>query len=61
MTARAIIDIEIDGKHWVIISRNSCEMERRGPFSDADDAEAMARRLLRFGRALTSSSGGKHG
>ena len=37
------------------------EMERHGPCVDADAAEAMARRLLRFGRALTSSSGGKHG
>ena len=35
------------------------ETNRHGPYVDADAAEAMARRLLQFGRALTS--GGKRG
>jgi hypothetical protein len=53
--------VKLDGQHWVNVSIDGTAMERRGPYVDADEAEAMARRLLQFSRALTSSSGGKHG
>jgi hypothetical protein len=52
--------IKIGDEHYVAVVIGGSEMERRGPFSDADEAESVARRLLQFGRALTSS-GGKRG
>ena len=61
MTAPTTIDIkpvEIDGKFWVMVIMDGREINWRGPFSDADTAETVANRLLRFSHALTSSSGG---
>ena len=44
---------EIDGKHWVVSSdRNGHEMERRGPYRNADEAETAARCLIQVGRTL---------
>ena len=51
--------VKLDGQHWVNVIIDGSEMERHGPYVDADTAEAMARRLLQFGRTLTS--GGKRG
>ena len=51
--------VKLDGQHWVNVIIGGSEMERRGPFSNADEAESVARRLLQFGRALTG--GGKRG
>jgi|SoimicmetaTmtLPC_FD_contig_61_1964151_length_406_multi_1_in_0_out_0_1 hypothetical protein len=53
--------VKLDGQHWVNVIIGGHEMERRGPFPGADTAEIVAERIRRFGRALTSSSGGKHG
>jgi hypothetical protein len=66
MTAPTTIDIkpvEIDGKFWVMVIMDGHEMEWRGPYPDADTAEAIANRLGRFSRALTNShlGGNKHG
>jgi hypothetical protein len=58
MTAPTTIDIkpvEIDGKFWVMVIMDGREINWHGPFSDADKAAAVAERLLRFSRALTSS------
>jgi hypothetical protein len=52
--------VKLDGQHWVNVIIGGHEMERRGPYPDADAAELAAERLRRFGRALTSS-GGKGG
>ena len=49
--------VKLDGLHWVNVIIGDSAMERRGPFPDADTAETMARRLLQFGRALTSGGG----
>jgi hypothetical protein len=51
--------VKFDGQHWVDVSMDGHTMNRHGPFPDADTAEAMARRLLQFGRAL--SGGGNRG
>jgi hypothetical protein len=53
--------VKLDGQHWVSVTIGGSEMERRGPFADADEAESVAGRLSRVAHALTSSSGGKHG
>jgi hypothetical protein len=55
----SIEPVKLDGKFFVAVIIGG-ETNRHGPYVDADAAEAMARRLLRFGRALTSS-GGKGG
>ena len=34
--------IEIDGEHWITISMDGCELEKRGPFDSAEAAEVMA-------------------
>jgi hypothetical protein len=47
--------VEVDGQHWIDVSIGGAEMGRRGPFHDADEAEAMAERMRRVGRALTNS------
>ena len=52
--------VEIDGKFYIGVTIGGHEMERRGPFPDADTAEIVAERMRRFGRALTSG-GGDHG
>ena len=49
MSTQLVIDIrpiEIDGKHYVGMSMNGREMERRGPYPTAAAAEAMARELI---------------
>jgi hypothetical protein len=49
MSTQLVIDIrpiEIDGKHYVGMSINGREMERRGPYPTAAAAEAMARELI---------------
>jgi hypothetical protein len=46
--------VKIGDEHWIGVTIDGSEMERRGPFPSAD----VARQLLRFSRAL---SGGKHG
>jgi len=49
MSAQLVIDIrpvEIDGKHYVGMSMNGHEMERRGPYPTAAAAEAMVRELI---------------
>jgi hypothetical protein len=54
MTAQLNIDIQpvkLDGQHWVDVILDG-EMNRHGPFSDADEAETVAARLRRFSRAL---------
>jgi hypothetical protein len=51
--------VKLDGQHWVNVIIGGSDMERRGPFSNADEAESVAGRLRRIARALTS--GGKRG
>jgi hypothetical protein len=49
MSTQLVIDIrpvEIDGKHYVGLSMNGHEMERRGPYPTAAAAEAMVRELI---------------
>ena len=46
--------VELSGKFWVNVSIGGSAMEPRGPFPNADEAEAMAGRLSRAARALTS-------
>jgi hypothetical protein len=63
MTAQTTIDvgpIESNGEHYVSVTMDGHEMNRHGPYPNADEAEAVANRLLRFSRALTSSSGGNN-
>jgi hypothetical protein len=48
--------VKLDGQHYVAVVIGGDEMKPKGPFSSADAAEAMARRLLQFGRALASPS-----
>jgi hypothetical protein len=43
-----------DGKYFVDVVLDG-ETSRHGPYDDTNAAEAMATRLLRFGRALTNS------
>jgi hypothetical protein len=50
--------VEIDGKFWVNVSIGD-KTEQHGPYGPGE-AEAVARRLMQFGRTLTSS-GGKRG
>ena len=52
--------VKLDGQHWVNVTIGGSEMERHGPYVDADAAESVAGRLRRVARALTSS-GGKGG
>ena len=47
--------IEIAGEHWVDISMDGRALKRRGPFADADAAEAMAMRLGEICRGLFHS------
>jgi hypothetical protein len=47
--------IELDGKYFIDVVIAGSKTAPHGPFSDADEAEAAANRLLRFSRALTSS------
>jgi hypothetical protein len=67
ITAQLTIDIkpiEIDGKFWIMVITDGREINWRGPFSDADTAETVANRLMRFSRALTNSHqsrGSNHG
>ena len=49
--------VEIDGQHWVSVNMDGHEMERRGPFPDADAAEAMAARLGAICRGLFTAIG----
>jgi hypothetical protein len=54
MDARLNVDIQpvkLDDQHWVDVILDG-DMERHGPFSDADEAETVAARLRRFSRAL---------
>jgi hypothetical protein len=44
--------VETDGVHWVNLSMDGHEMERRGPYPDADTAEAMAMRIAAVCRAM---------
>jgi hypothetical protein len=58
MTAQISIDIrpiELDDKHYVGVIIDGHEMNRHGPYPDADTAGAMADRLIQVSRALTSS------
>jgi len=50
--------VKLDGKFYVGVTIDGHEMERHGPFPDADTAEDVAERMRRFSRALTGSSGG---
>jgi hypothetical protein len=34
--------IELDGQHWIDMIVDGCALQRRGPFANADEAEAMA-------------------
>ena len=49
--------IETDGAHWVDIDMDG-RVERRSPFRDADEAEAMSRQVAAVCRALFH--GGTH-
>jgi hypothetical protein len=58
------IDIEpvkLDDQFSVTVIIGGTAMDPRGPYPDSGTAEALAERIRRFGRALTSSSGGRHG
>jgi hypothetical protein len=44
--------IEIDGKHYVDVSIDGQELQRRGPFQNAEAAEATAARFAAFCRGL---------
>jgi hypothetical protein len=58
MTAQTTIDIrpvERNKKHYVVVIMDGLKMHQRGPYFSADKAAAVAERLLRFSRALTSS------
>jgi hypothetical protein len=46
--------VKLDGQHWVNVIIGGHEIERRGPFLNADTAEIWAERMRRFSRALTS-------
>jgi hypothetical protein len=48
-----------DGQHWVNVTIGGSEMQPKGPFPDANAAEAMAKQLRCFGHTLTN--GGKRG
>ena len=47
-----ITPAEADGQFWVRLSLDGSEMERRGPFANADEAGAMAARLAGICRAM---------
>ena len=47
-----ITAIEHDGQHWVKITVNGQEVERRGPFATADEAETAAYQLAALCRTL---------
>ena len=47
-----ITSTEIDGKHWINVNIDGCELERRGPFPSADEAEATAMRIAAVCRAM---------
>jgi hypothetical protein len=52
-----VISIEptnIGNEHYVDVSVDGNETNRHGPFLTADAAEAMARRLRQYSRALAS-------
>ena len=51
--------VEVDGQHWIDVSIGGSEMGRRGPFHDADEAEAMAERLRAASRALAKLRGNR--
>ena len=44
--------IEIDGKHYIDVVVDGQELQRRGPFQDAEAAEATAAQLASFCRGL---------
>ena len=46
--------VKLDGQHWVNVTIGGSEMERRGPFPDADEAEIMATRLAAMCRAMNA-------
>lgn len=51
-TARDIKPIERDGKFYVDVAIEGLEPKRRGPYSSAEEAAAMAERLIQFSRML---------
>ena len=46
--------IEADGQFWVCLSLDGDAMGRRGPFANADEAGAMAVRLVEICRAMNA-------
>ena len=50
----AITPTETGGQFWVRISMDGHEMERRGPYPDADTAEVVATRLAAWCRAMNA-------
>jgi hypothetical protein len=48
----SIQPVETEGTFWVHLALDGQPMERRGPFHDPGEAEAMAARLAAICRAL---------
>jgi hypothetical protein len=48
----SIQPVEADGQFWVRLNLDGDEMERRGPFANADEAGAMAAQLAGICRAM---------
>ena len=44
MTVTNITAVEADGQHWVKVTLDGCE-KRHGPYSSANEAEAMANKF----------------
>jgi hypothetical protein len=51
--------VEIGGKFWVEVIIGGSKMEKRGPFSTIDEAEAVVGRLSRVARSLSSGGGNR--
>ena len=52
MTSVDITTIETDGAHWLRVAVDGGELTPRGPFADADAAQAMANRFATICRSL---------
>jgi hypothetical protein len=51
--------VKLDGQHWVNVIIGGSEMEPRGPYVDADEAEKMAERLRAVSRAMVRLGGNR--
>jgi hypothetical protein len=54
-TTIEIQPIKIGDEHYVAVSIGGTAMNPRGPFQNTAEAEIVAERMRRVGRALTSS------